>query len=377
MSIVKVVMLSGECISVERGGVLQVGHLRHEVAERLQAPPSRIRLALGAEMLRDAQWMESLPEDVVVSAAILAPALALTGHGDCQLRLWDLSSRDADALVFATSAPHGDAVTSLSVDWEGQRALSGSADWSLRLWALDGKRLCCTGALFGHTAGVTAVHAAFRKGMAVSSSEDGTVRLWDMDKLSCSQVYGSGTGPVMSARFCLADGELSIVSGGQDAALRVWGLASEQQLFSLRRHGAAILTLFASPDSGIVASGSKDWVVRIWDLQRRVCCAALTGHEAPVTCVSLGEEAQRLLSGSEDATLRLWDVEAGTCLKVLRSCGPLRSLDADFVALRAVCGHVGNTLSVWDIGSASCLCERSRCPGGPIKAVSVDTSSSR
>jgi WD40 repeat protein len=60
---------------------------------------------------------------------------------------------------------------------DGQRAVSGSEDGTLRLWDLE------TGAslrtLAGHTGGVSAVLADGRR--ALSGSWDNTLRLWDLE----------------------------------------------------------------------------------------------------------------------------------------------------------------------------------------------------
>ena len=63
-----------------------------------------------------------------------------------------------------------------------------------------------------------------------------------------------------------------VISGSADHTLRVWDLASGQELRSLAGHSGEVLSVAFSPDGGRLASASADMTVRVWD--------AGTGREA-------------------------------------------------------------------------------------------------
>lgn len=60
-----------------------------------------------------------------------------------------------------------------------------------------------------------------------------------------------------------ADGE-TLVTCGQDAAIRLWKVPSFAPDGAFEGHGASVNTLSFSADGGVLASGSSDGTVRIW-----------------------------------------------------------------------------------------------------------------
>jgi WD40 repeat protein len=114
--------------------------------------------------------------------AVLAEgSRALSGSADNTLRLWDLATGRRDPLH--TLEGHTNGVIAVAILADGARAVSGSHDYTLRLWDL------ATGAtlhtLEGHTNGVTAVAVLADGARAVSGSLDKTLRLWDLATGKC------------------------------------------------------------------------------------------------------------------------------------------------------------------------------------------------
>jgi WD40 repeat protein len=75
---------------------------------------------------------------------------------------------------------HKDTVNSLIFSPDGERALSGSSDKSVRLWDVENKReVYC---FEGHTDSVTSVAFSPDNSLGLSGSKDCTVRLWRLPK---------------------------------------------------------------------------------------------------------------------------------------------------------------------------------------------------
>ncbi len=72
---------------------------------------------------------------------------------------------------------HEREVTSVAVTADGQTAVSGSKDKTVRVWDLVGGR--CTAILNGHTAWIMSVAVTPDGRTAVSGAQDNTVRVWD------------------------------------------------------------------------------------------------------------------------------------------------------------------------------------------------------
>jgi WD40 repeat protein len=112
-----------------------------------------------------------------VSAVAVTPdgQRALSGSGDMTLRLWDLAS-GVQRRLFEV---HTSWFTAVAATPDGQHAISGLYDGTLILWDLDsGAELC---RFEGHQRWVTAVAVAPDGRRALSASDDATVRLWDLE----------------------------------------------------------------------------------------------------------------------------------------------------------------------------------------------------
>jgi WD40 repeat protein len=75
----------------------------------------------------------------------------------------------------------------VAVMGDGQRALSGSADQTLKLW--DIKTGACLRTLFGHSAGVRSVAVLPDGQRALSASDDYTLKLWDLATGACLHTF--------------------------------------------------------------------------------------------------------------------------------------------------------------------------------------------
>ena len=64
-----------------------------------------------------------------------------------------------------------------------------------------------------------------------------------------------------------------------------------------------------SPDGKTLASGSRDNTIKLWDVATGENIATLRGHTSSVFSVSFSPDGKTLASGSTDATIKLWDVE--------------------------------------------------------------------
>lgn len=208
---------------------------------------------------------------------------------------------------------HADWVETVAVTADGQRAVSGSRDGTVKVWDLE------TGAeertLVGHTGWVEAVAVRADGRSAVSGSADGTVRVWDLETGAEKHTLAGHAGGVRAVAMT-ANGRRA-VSGADDGAVKVWDLETGTEERTLAGHAGWILAVALTADGRRALSGSSDRAVKVWDLEKGANEQTLVGHAASVTAVAVTADGQRAISGSADGTMKVWNLETGAEKRVL------------------------------------------------------------
>jgi len=186
------------------------------------------------------------------------------------------------------------------------------------VWDLDSGRLLYE-PLVGHHGNVTAVAVGELRGraIAVSGSEDFTLRVWDLEAGRPLGTLQGHEGFVHTVALGELGGRSIAVSGGDDKTVRVWALDTGGALGRpLRGHREWVTAVAVGALSGrqIAVSGGIDQTVRVWDLEKAGPVGEpLVGHEGWVNAVAVGTLGDRSIavSGGDDNTVRAWDLSAG------------------------------------------------------------------
>jgi WD40 repeat protein len=231
--------------------------------------------------------------------------IAVSGHGDGKLRLWDLETGQCRILT-----GHTDGVLAVAITPDGRRAISGGLDRTLRVWDLKSGE---GNVAAGHTSRVSAVIVTPDRCCAVSGSDDNTLRVWDFE--TGGDRVLSGHSSYVQAVAATPNGR--IISGSSDRTLRVWDVETGDSRV-LKGDASSITRVFALPDGRGVFSVSDHFgtskegerALRVWDLdsgESRVI-AKCASH---ISAVSIRPDGHCAVVGHDDATLRLWDFETG------------------------------------------------------------------
>jgi WD40 repeat protein/predicted Ser/Thr protein kinase len=113
-----------------------------------------------------------------------------------------------------------------------------------------------------------------------------------------------------------------VITGSDDATLRIWNLATEESR-ELRGHVGPIEAIEVSPDGAYVASAGTDGSVWLWEIASATG-RKLTGHRDTVRGVAFSPDGKHLVSTGEDGTLWLWDTAAGTGREIFKHTHGLR-----------------------------------------------------
>ncbi|HAH05897.1 MAG TPA: hypothetical protein DCM05_05095 [Elusimicrobia bacterium] len=235
--------------------------------------------------------------------AVLSPdgGLALTGHEDGSVRLWEaLSGR-----LLWTAQGHAKGALSVGFTPDGRRALSSGADGTIKIWdTASGK---ASGTLLGHAGRVNSIDAMPDGKQLLSVSSDRTLRCWDLSSGQMAWSFKSHEGSAVSV--CVAPDGKRAVTGGMDRVLNVWRLPRGGHVRRLEGHAGAVSFACLSPEGRQVLSAGEDKSLRLWDIEtgRSVKAWDFSGHGGPLSAACFTPEGKFILCAGSDGVLRLWD----------------------------------------------------------------------
>lgn len=225
--------------------------------------------------------------------------------------MWTLV-REEDNYGYARRAlkGHNHFVSDIAISSDGQFALSGSWDATLRLWEIaTGKS---TRRFVGHTKDVLSVAFSADNRQIVSASRDRTVKLWNtLGECKFTIIEDAHTEWVSCVRFppvAPAPGSTGvIVSAGWDKLVKVWNLSNCRLKNNLAGHTGYLNTVTVSPDGSLCASGGKDGMAMLWDLLEG---RRLYQLEAGDIIHSLVFSPNRYwLVAATSTAIKIWDLE--------------------------------------------------------------------
>ncbi|MGW1564474.1 caspase family protein [Streptomyces sp. NPDC002144] len=216
----------------------------------------------------------------------------------------------------------------------------------------------------GHTREVHAVACTVLddRPVVVTGGSDNTVRVWD---LATGQQLGqplTGHTHGVSAMACtVLDDRPVAVTGGDDNTVRVWDLATGQQLGEpLTGHTGWVYAVACTvlDDRPVAVTGGFDNTVRVWDLATgQQLGEPLTGHTRGVYAVACTvlDGAAVAVTGGDDNTVRVWDLATGQQIgqPLTGHTGWVYAVACTVLDDRpvAVTGGDDNTVRVWDLAT--------------------------
>lgn len=227
---------------------------------------------------------------------------------------------------------------------DGRRALIASADRSVRLVEVEGKRDLKR--FIGHRASVWAVALSSDSKQAISGGMDGTVQLWDVARGELTRSFLGHTGLVTAVAF-LPDRR--VISGGLDGFVIVWDQDTGKEVRRWRGSMKYVTAIATLPDQDVVAIAA-DRTVRLWDTESGKQVKSLEGHSAPVTAAAFSEDGSRLITGSDDRTINIWTIKDGNVQSTLKGHeGPIRSVAFSANGKWALSASADSTAKLWDL----------------------------
>jgi len=274
-----------------------------------------------------------------------SPDTFLSASRDKTLMYWNSTREHVDSYAVPRRSlrGHGHIVQDVAISSDGQFALSGSWDCSLRLWDINNGQT--TRRFHGHTKDVLSVAFSADNRQIVSGSRDKTIKLWNTLGECKYTIEAEGhTEWVSCVRFSPNTQLPIIVSCGWDKMVKVWGLSNCKLKTNLAGHTGYLNTCTVSPDGSLCASGGRDGTARLWDLNEGKHLYSL---DAGNTINSLIFSPNRYwLCAATDTAIKIWDLESKSVVAELNK--DIQDFNPRYgkapQALSLAWSHDGNTL---------------------------------
>ncbi|XP_065392725.1 WD repeat-containing protein 90 isoform X6 [Macaca fascicularis] len=182
---------------------------------------------------------------IAISSLSLSPAMCAVGSADGYLRLWPL-----DFSSVLLEAEHEGPVSSVCVSPDGLRVLSATS--SGHLGFLDTPSRVYHMLARSHTAPVLALATEQRRGQLATVSQDRTVRIWDLATLQ--QLYNFTSSEEAPCTVTFHPTRPIFFCGFSSGAVRSFSLEAAEVLVEHTCHQGAITGLTATPDGRLLFS---------------------------------------------------------------------------------------------------------------------------
>ena len=326
----------------------------------------------------------------IINSAVFSPdgKTVLTAGADHSARLWDvtkggplvprvhgegsvlaetmsadgkrlaISTAKGEAIVFdtATGQPagvplqHGGQVCAVQLSADGSLALTGSLDGEARLWQVEtGQQIGETLVFIGDARRVNVLVFSPDGKTALITSANGSAQLRDAATFRPrgATLNHEKDKPITAAVF-MADGK-SVVTGGNDKAVRLWNTVDGRPLLPPIRHPGDVMCVAVSPDGKLLASAC-DGSARLWSIATGKPFGAPLIHHGLVSTTIFSPDGKTLVTAGTDHKARLWDVTDAN----LRNKGVLlHDASVDDVAfsrdgLIIITACANKTVRLWD-----------------------------
>lgn len=197
--------------------------------------------------------------------------IILSSSRDKTIIIWEVNPENAAngteqriGVAKKSLTGHGHFVSDVVFSSDGQYALSGSWDNTLRLWDLkEGKT---TRRFVDHNHDVLSVAFSSDNRQIVSSSRDKSIKLWNTLGL-CKYTMNEDCNDWISCVRFSSDPQLPIiVSCSWDKTVKVWNLQNCRLKAVHHGHNGYLNVVAVSPDGTLCASGGRDGKAILWDL---------------------------------------------------------------------------------------------------------------
>ena len=315
------------------------------------APTAQARYSLLESLAQPVRGILSARSGQVTAVASSPDGKTLAAaYRDGTIRLWDTASHR-----LVGSATWGGAADALAFTGGGKNpeALEVAGPTAAGAWNLAGRAKIARHPLAGLTAVTGGRSAAFsRDGSTLATGgDDGNVRLWDVaTEQEIGAPMSSGLAPVEAVAF--SPGGATVAAGSSDGTVQLWDATTQHEVGTTMTAGpAAIRALAFGPGGKVLAAGGEDGDVRLWDTATQSQPGATMATGAAVAALSFSGNGTTLATAEGDGRTELWSTatqkQTGAALAAQGSAR-VSALDFGPGAGLLATGDATGTITLWN-----------------------------
>ena len=298
----------------------------------------------------------------------------------------------------ATQKGHWDAITTLSISPDSKTLVSGSRDFTLKIWNLETGQLLNT--LSDHYEPVVSSHITDAGQSLISSSLSGKVLQWDLataalrrsfvnytalrpeggirttvidpqTRVMASSSWGGSillynlrTDKVtrISAQLMASEQAMAIspdaktlITSNSDGQIQRWNVQTGELIKRLpnsQRWQSSELTsaIILSHQGKTLITGSWGGAIGLWNLKTSKLIKTFSAHDKMVAALAVSANNQLLITGGDDQQIKIWNLKTGKLLKTLTDHkGSISTLAISPNNKWLVSGSSDRSIKIWNL----------------------------
>ncbi|KAK1665267.1 hypothetical protein QYE76_053426 [Lolium multiflorum] len=247
----------------------------------------------------------------VSSVRMLSGERVLTASHDGTVKMWDVRTDTCVATVGRCQS------SVLCMEYDDSTGILAAAgrDVMAHVWDIRSSKQMFK--LQGHTKWIRSMRMTGET--IITGSDDWTARVWSLTRGTCDAVLACHAGPILCVEYSPSD--KGIITGSSDGLIRFWeNEGGIRCVKNLTLHSASVLSISAG-DHWLGIGAADNSMSLFHRPQERFGSFSNTGSKAPgwqlyrtpqktaavVRCIASDLDRKRICSGGRNGLLRLWD----------------------------------------------------------------------
>ncbi len=217
---------------------------------------------------------------------------------------------------------HGGPIRAIEISQNGKQALTGSFDYAINLWGLEGAEGKIIHRLIGHNAAVNDV-AFISDDRAVSVGDDGAFIVWNLKTAKPIKTFVKLNDKILDV--AVSANQAYAATARWDGAVHLYDLNTLELVQEFKGHRGNVNAVVFSPNGSSLYSASYDGTIRQWSLNEKADPRLMVKHGWGINVITaLGDD---IIYGALDGSVVRLKTNADEKLKeIIKLKRPILSL---------------------------------------------------